>query len=374
MLALKRRWRGGGADSGRIRARLIDLRHYAIDARAHATLSCIQVRTKLGAGAPSPNSLSVRVGTAVGLPTGRANILTGERSCRPRVVLSVRGTKLQTKRTAESGGGGKGGVNPSATALGDGTAMAAAAARTGSCLATEGSYSYPAYFWGEDLELAISDPSAVLHICVYDGANTAPTLLGQWMTTLKWLVLDPSNCEHSALHVGRDGAVSGWFVLSDAKWGGLGSCGEVHLRLHWRHAVGLEAPTPLPLTALEQLSMNSAETALRLGNPAGVQSLLSGLPFLLDVKRIAIRDVEFFVKDLFMGRRGQVSCAELFSRYIFEKSMCPHFLTTRRTLGDVEGAAPRSCCVHEPALDALSLCPRRLRRGPSTPMPFALPS
>ena len=30
------------------------------------------------------------------------------------------------------------------------------------------------------------------------------------------------------------------------------------------------------------------------------------IPIFLQVRRITIRDVEFFVKDLFMGRRGQV--------------------------------------------------------------------
>jgi hypothetical protein len=126
------------------------------------------------------------------------------------------------------------------------------------------------------------------------------------MTTLKWLVLDPSNCEHSALHCERVGEVAGWFVLSDAKWGGLGQCGEIYLKLSWAHVPDLAPPPPPRLTALEQLSLNSAESALRLGNPAGVQAVLTHTPFLLDVRRITIRDVEFFVKDLFMGRRGQV--------------------------------------------------------------------
>jgi hypothetical protein len=168
-----------------------------------------------------------------------------------------------------------------------------------------GEYAPPEYYWGEELSVPLIDASAVIHLCVYDG-TAAPTLLGQWMTTLKWLVLDPSNCEHSALHVDRIGHVSGWFVLSDSKWGGLGQCGEIYLRLSWSYRPGLALPPPPRLTALEQLSLNSAETTLRLGNPAGVQAVLTHLPFLLDVRRVTIRDVEFFVKDLFMGRRGQV--------------------------------------------------------------------
>ncbi|EOD40362.1 hypothetical protein EMIHUDRAFT_439663 [Emiliania huxleyi CCMP1516] len=130
------------------------------------------------------------------------------------------------------------------------------------------------------------------------------------MTTLKWLVLDPYNSEHSSLHVGRDGVASGWFVLSDQSWRGLGKCGEIHLRLAWRHAHGAEPPPSHRQTALEQLSMNSTESALRLGNPAGVQAMLSSLPYLLHVRRITLREVEFFVKDLFMGHKGQAEAGK----------------------------------------------------------------
>lgn len=265
----------------------------------------LQVQHKLGKDTPLPNLLSVHVGTAVGLRTGRANLLTGERSCHPRVVLCVRGAKRHTARTVQrtarrAGRGDKAGEPALAQEEYSGRQGEGGGAGEGG-----DAYAPPEYYWGEELSLPLSDASAVLHVCVYDG-TAASTLLGQWMTTLKWLVLDPSNCEHSALHVERVGEVAGWFVLSDEKWGRLGGCGEIYLRLSWTHSPGLAPPSPPRLTALEQLSLNSAETTLRLGNPAGVQAVLTHAPFLLDVRRITIRDVEFFVKDLFMGRRGQV--------------------------------------------------------------------
>ena len=140
------------------------------------------VRRKLRRGAPMPNMLRVGVGSAVGLNGGSLNLLTGERAIRPRVVLHVREHRLST-----------------GTAARDTTPGAAP----------------NAYSWGEELALPIDDPSAVLHVCVYDDTPGGESLLGQWVMTLKWLVIEPSWCEHSSLHVAADGAVRGWFVLSD---------------------------------------------------------------------------------------------------------------------------------------------------------------
>ena len=63
------------------------------------------------------------------------------------------------------------------------------------------------------------------------------------------------------------------------------------------------------LTALEQLTHNSAESSLRLGNPRGAQRYLARLPYLLDVQRVTVRQTSFFVKDLFMGHNGQAEAA-----------------------------------------------------------------
>ena len=247
------------------------------------------VRRKLRRGAPMPNMLRVGVGSAVGLNGGSLNLLTGERAIRPRVVLHVREHRLST-----------------GTAARDTTPGAAP----------------NAYSWGEELALPIDDPSAVLHVCVYDDTPGGESLLGQWVMTLKWLVIEPSWCEHSSLHVAADGAVRGWFVLSDGASAsasatplldtprrlGVGECGELELTLRWSHEPDVVVPRPR-LTALEQLTHNSAESSLRLGNPRGAQRYLARLPYLLDVQRVTVRQTSFFVKDLFMGHNGQAEAA-----------------------------------------------------------------
>ena len=143
--------------------------------------------------------------------------------------------------------------------------------------------------------------------------------------TLKWLVMDPTYNNHSSLHVEKDGSVRGWFVLEDGKRSveSRGECGELLMHLKWSYEAehderlyppelgggedgsGFTAP-PQKRTALEQLTVNSVESQLRIGTPRRAQRYLSALPYLLDVHRITIRDVDFLLKDLFMGLKGQV--------------------------------------------------------------------
>lgn len=268
-----------------------------------------EVRTALPRGAPMPNTLRVHVASAVGLKQGSANLLTGELGCQPRVVLRARHLREQTRTLRDSpsrGGGGQTGPGPQ-------------------------------WVWAEDLMMVLTDPSTVLHVSVYDDTGRAGVhdrgdkLLGQWVMTLKWLAMDPTYCEHSSLHVEGDGSMRGWFVLEDSKRAGRGECGELLMHLKWsyeaeqdeRQGGGGGRATPPPqmpppraspqsqraraaITALEQLTQNSVESQLRLGSPLRAQRYLSSLPYLLDVHRITIRDIHFFVKDLFMGLRGQV--------------------------------------------------------------------
>ena len=55
-----------------------------------------QVRAKIGSSRPMPNLLQLYVGSAVGLRTSSANLLTGEKTCKPRLVLRVRPCPLPT--------------------------------------------------------------------------------------------------------------------------------------------------------------------------------------------------------------------------------------------------------------------------------------
>jgi len=295
------------------------------------------VRATLPRGAPLPNTLRVHVASAVGLKQGSVNLLTGELGCQPRVVLRARHLKEQTRTLRHS---------PSHSRDGNGGEQAGAHIKGAQ------------WVWAEDLVMSLSDPSTVLHVSVYDDSGRAGAsngvLLGQWVMTLKWLAMDPTYCEHSSLHVEADGSVRGWFVLEDSKRAGRGECGELLMHLKWSYEPeqdperdkrqarqagddGLTTtlmppppppppPPPLPppppppphmpsprtppprapFTALEQLTQNSVESQLRLGSPRRAERYLSALPYLLDVHRVTIRDIHFFVKDLFMGLRGQV--------------------------------------------------------------------
>ena len=275
-----------------------------------------------------PNTLRVHVASAVGLKQGSVNLLTGELGCQPRVVLRARHLKEQTRTLRRSPG----------------------ASRDGNGGEQVGPHIKGAqWVWAEDLVMSLSDPSTVLHVSVYDDSGRAGAsngvLLGQWVMTLKWLAMDPTYCEHSSLHVEADGSVRGWFVLEDSKRAGRGECGELLMHLKWSyepeqdpehderqarqarqggddslttphmppppppppHMPSPRTPPPrAPFTALEQLTQNSVESQLRLGSPRRAQLYLSALPYLLDVHRVTIRDIHFFVKDLFMGLRGQV--------------------------------------------------------------------
>ena len=167
--------------------------------------------------------------------------------------------------------------------------------------------------------LRISDPSTVLHVCVYSSVGR-DQLLGQWVLTLKYLVTQPDYCKHAPpLARSRDGSVSGTFLLSDAKLRGSavralgpselgkGFSGEVDMRLHWMHAASLPPPPPPKRrTAMEQLNENSGETALRLGNVCELRTALSSLPLRLSCGEVAFRDVSVGIKDLFTGYKGDI--------------------------------------------------------------------
>jgi len=175
--------------------------------------------------------------------------------------------------------------------------------------------------WVFDAEmlLRVSDPSTVLHVCVYSSVGR-DQLLGQWVLTLKYLVTQPDYCKHAPpLTRSRDGSISGTFYLSDAKLRGSavralgpselgkGFSGEVDMRLHWMHAASLPPPPPPKRrTAMEQLNENSGETALRLGNVRELRTALSSLPLRLSCGEVAFRDVSVGIKDLFTGYKGDI--------------------------------------------------------------------
>ena len=153
------------------------------------------------------------------------------------------------------------------------------------------------------------DPATVVHVEVYNRETIGKdTLLGQWVMTLKWMLGDPFYCWHEkGMTVSQDRWMRGWFPLINKRFRGVGQCGKIEMALQWRHVAEdqitrrFELP---PLNALAQLSENSDETRLRMGDMARVKYWLNHEPFLFNIKRLSVLGFQFYIQDLFSGKKG----------------------------------------------------------------------
>ena len=59
-----------------------------------------------------------------------------------------------------------------------------------------------------------------------------------------------------------------------------------------------------PTVVLDSQDFSGDDDAFKVGFPPS-------LPYLLAVRQITVREIQFYVKDLFMGVRGQVEAASL---------------------------------------------------------------
>jgi hypothetical protein len=158
----------------------------------------------------------------------------------------------------------------------------------------------------------------VLIIKVRDARSPgARKVLGVWNITLKWLLIEGSHypfCRHDPRRldkaVAKDGVLEGWFPLVDTRGIQEGKLGEIQLRLAWSHDPEAKPPNERPLTAMEQMKVNSAESKVRLGSFAEVKCMLESFPVLLNCRRLTFRDVNFYLKDLFMGMQGDAEVKE----------------------------------------------------------------
>ena len=151
----------------------------------------------------------------------------------------------------------------------------------------------------------VSDASTVLHITVCNKDLTLNGFVGQWIMTLKYLFTDPLYNYHNSIEVKGPGSIRGWFPLKSRRFHRLGECGEIELEIEWFHnpALAKVAP-PCVSAAMAQLKQNSTETNLRLGCREQLKKKLNSVPLLFDIDRVTLRNVDVFVKDLFMGRTG----------------------------------------------------------------------
>jgi len=170
---------------------------------------------------------------------------------------------------------------------------------------------YTSFDFDTEMLLPLTNPATVLHIQVLNGS----ALLGQWFMTTKYLYVAPTHCKHSALKVHDNGALTGTFLLCDAKlhgsavralgphdMGPKGYCGEIDMGIHWVHTPDFHLqPKTETRIATEQLNEGTHEDKLRLGNFRELKTLLTQLPIRLDIHQMTIRDLQVRMKDIFTG-------------------------------------------------------------------------
>lgn len=167
-------------------------------------------------------------------------------------------------------------------------------------------YNTLAHLWDETVEWHVTDPSAVLHLGAFDvGMVSKDRLLAQWHTTLKSLVLR------------HGGELEGWVALRDKR--GVKQShpgvGELQLHVRWSYEEGFAARCPPPprLSAMEQMEMDSQETAWRIADFQNAKRFLDqGFPYEFDLRALEIDDVHLRMKELF--ERGSEAAAELDER------------------------------------------------------------
>lgn len=173
-----------------------------------------------------------------------------------------------------------------------------------------------ATFDGAALELHCADPSAVLRVVV---ADERKRVVGQWVVTLKMLVVAPRNVfgavEHAELlppgrYASKTGArVRGAMALRSRDFLLARDPPTLDLEVAW--VADERAPSHFDhvsrLTSLEQLQEGSDETNLKLGNLKLVAHMLADFPLLFDVRHFVVNDVNFYLRALFMGHSSDHS-------------------------------------------------------------------
>jgi len=158
----------------------------------------------------------------------------------------------------------------------------------------------------------------VLVVRVYNDnvvPGRSPALIGQWFMTLKYLVMFPDYCKHSKITCHGGGAISGSFLLTDAKFrgsairGGIGPnsvgagfSGELDMAIHYTHSAVLDPPPPPPnIGALDQLGAFPLEDDCKFGNMTEMKDFLQKLPVRFSIDFFVIRHAAIEMSDLFVG-------------------------------------------------------------------------
>lgn len=155
--------------------------------------------------------------------------------------------------------------------------------------------------WDRTITFPVDDVSAVLELRVLDkDVMTTDDVIGTWVMPLKRLCINH-----------RDAHAKGWFPLQNKKGLDDGKSGHIFLEVHWRHMVAKDKSwkNAVPKrarqqTPLDQLTHNSRETSLRIGNSIIARRWLKLYPIQFDWELFILRHAHVYITDLFRGRKG----------------------------------------------------------------------
>ena len=166
------------------------------------------------------------------------------------------------------------------------------------------------------------------------------SVVGRWLVTSKMMVLNSKNVyggepngpapNLSTAMTEDDGNISytveGPMELRGSKGKLLEGDQAKSLTLRVTYVHVPNAPTQAdilrdnPMTALEQLQLNSLETNLRLGHLSLVQRMLDDFPLLLDIRSCQVAEASCYLSELFAGYEGRGETAQHWKKHMRNRS------------------------------------------------------
>eukprot|EP00968_Pinguiococcus_pyrenoidosus_P013082 scaffold1175_cov248-Pinguiococcus_pyrenoidosus.AAC.1 len=168
------------------------------------------------------------------------------------------------------------------------------------------------------------DPSAALHLQVFDERLSGDNLIGQWGVKLRDLVKYPTTFGPgrylSNVKVEESGFLTCWVPLWNQDFSARMG-GEVKIQIRWYADESVrEPPRVCGLTPFQQLMQMQAESVVGRGEAKRERIVLGCMPLLFKVHRVSFRRLQIQYRDLFsafhdeddeMGSQKGISLAHL---------------------------------------------------------------